>query len=275
MRWILTLLTFLLTVSSFAAELPRYAPVPGGIAILPLVSRNGAEPQAYFGERRVLVVPQGETWHAIVGIPLKAHPGEHELSVKWATGTASAHAFEVRDKEYATQHLTIKDKSKVDLSQEDLERHWREQRAVKKALRTWTDRIPDMAFLRPVDGGHSKSFGKRRFINDQPRNPHKGMDIAAPLGAPVVAPADGIVRHTGDFFFSGNVVYLDHGRGLITMYAHLNRVDVQAGQEVAKGTVIGAVGKTGRATGPHLHWGVYLNQTAVDPELFLPSAPTD
>ena len=121
----------------------------------------------------------------------------------------------------------------------------------------------------PTAGRRSDSFGKRRFFNGQPRNPHSGMDIAAPTGTPVVAPLPARVIDIGDYFFNGRTVWLDHGGGLLSMMCHLSRIDVREGQHLAAGERLGAVGATGRVTGPHLHWTVSLNRASVDPGLFL------
>ncbi len=173
--------------------------------------------------------------------------------------------FEVIAKKFPEQHITV-DENKVSLSAQDLERHNRERAQVTAAFaasqprRLWSD-----AFILPVQGRISTPFGVRRFINMQPRNPHSGIDIAAPAGTPVMAASAGIVCLTGDHFFAGKSVYIDHGNAIFSMYFHLDSIDVPAGRSVARGDIIGRVGATGRSTGPHLHWGVRMLDTAADP----------
>ncbi|MDP1707943.1 MAG: peptidoglycan DD-metalloendopeptidase family protein [Gammaproteobacteria bacterium] len=263
-----------------ALGLPQAEPVPGGIAILPLAAGSSDRaPQVSFNGVRVLVVREGGQWQAVVGLPLDTPAGEYSVRVQQGS-KAQTLPFQVRDKAYATQHLTLKDKRKVEPTAEDLVRIQHETAEIKAALAHWSEAASvETTFTLPVDGRSSSSFGLRRYFNGQPRKPHSGLDIAATQGTPVAAPAAGTVISTGDYFFNGNTVFIDHGQGLVTMYCHLLRIDVQPGQQLGHGEALGTVGMSGRATGPHLHWGVSLNQAMVDPALFLapttphPSAP--
>ena len=251
-----------------AVELPRARSVPGGVALVELGPALVA-PQASVDGVPVLVSGRPGGWTAVVGIPLEAEPGERVLAVRREGAPAESVRFAVSPVRYAEQRLKVAP-GKVDLSPQDLARHEREREHSATVTATWSATAPETLRMQPpVPGRRSGSFGLRRVFNDQPRKPHGGMDIAAPTGTPVVAPAAGRVIDTGDYFFNGHTVWLDHGNGLLTMYCHLSRIDVKPGEVVATGARIGAVGASGRVTGPHLHWSVMLNRTMVDPALFL------
>jgi murein DD-endopeptidase MepM/ murein hydrolase activator NlpD len=254
--------------AAFAIELPQENPVPGGVKLIRLVSAGDAPPYVDADGHRALVVRDGPTWVAVIGIPLAAALGPRRVTVRDAGGKRDIE-FTVAEKRYASQSLKVAPRQ-VDLSPADLKRVEREHESLEQALDHWSE--PPPATLRwpaPVPGVRSSSFGMRRIFNGQSRNPHSGMDIAAPAGTPVLAPDDGTVLDTGDYFFTGNTVLLDHGRGLISMYCHLSAIDVHPGERIAAGARVGAVGMTGRATGPHLHWALSLNRAWVDPELFV------
>lgn len=256
-----------------AIELPRERIVPGGIALIDL-GPAAERPSARFGAERLLVVGDSVSWTAVVGIPLSAAPGQKSIEVRrGGTRTAAEKiSFEVEPVRYAEQRLNVAP-GKVDLSARDLARYEREKAHLAKVIATFSAEPPaTFRMLQPTPGRRSSSFGLRRFFNGQPRNPHSGMDIAAPTGTPVIAPAPGRVIDTGDYFFNGRTVWLDHGGGLLTMYCHLSEIGVQVGDTVAAGDRIAQVGATGRVTGPHLHWSVSLNRTMVDPALLLQPA---
>ena len=251
-----------------ALALPKHSPVPGGVAVVDLGPAGQTVPSARWGEQPLAVIQEKGRWFALFGIPLDTLPGDLEIAV-FSGPTVALRQIPVGIKNYPEQRLTIKDKRKVEPNPEDLARIEREKEATEAIKRRFSAPIPETAFALPAGGPLSSRFGLRRIFNGQPRNPHAGLDIAAGTGTPVRAPADGVVANTGDYFFNGNTVFVDHGQGLITAYMHLSRIDVRAGQAVKKGVSLGAIGATGRATGPHLHWAVILNNTPVDPELFL------
>ena len=251
------------------SELPQTSVVPGGIMTLPLEAPANAAPVVSFEGKRTLVLRVEPRWVAIVGLPLSAKPGPATLTVRSGDAPEKTVKFAIANKRYATQALKVAP-GQVNLSKEDLARSEREHQRIAAALATFSQASPStLRLLQPVPGVRSSSFGLRRIFNHEARNPHTGMDIAAPAGTPVLAAADGKVIDTGNFFFSGNTIFLDHGEGFMTLYGHLSAIDVEQGAQVKAGQPIGKVGQTGRATGPHLHWGVILNQQLVDPALFL------
>ena len=258
----------------------EHLPVPGGIAVVDLGPADGDAPRASWRDRPVAVLEDGGRWHAVVGIGLGTEAGSQTLAIERADGTADEARFEVEPKAYAEQRLIIENKRKVNPAPVDMARIERENARLKVVKSTRADRLLAERFEWPLTGPVSSPFGLRRFYNDQPRRPHGGIDIAAPEGTEIRAPADGLVIETGDYFFNGNSVFVEHGLGLQTFYAHMSRIDVEPGQRVARGEVLGAVGATGRVTGPHLHWSAGLNGTWIDPRLLLdgdgpPPAPED
>ncbi|MFH2140287.1 MAG: peptidoglycan DD-metalloendopeptidase family protein [Pseudomonadota bacterium] len=272
-RLCLKLCLIFLTLPLYAhASLPQASNVPGGVAIVPLgaVAENSQPPQAWLGEQPVLVTANKGKWYAVVGLPLGMRPGAQVLQVK-RNETTRELTFKVRPKKYPEQRITLKDKGKVELSPENEARAIGEITRIKQLKLHWQPSPDtDTAFIQPAQGRLSGHFGLRRIFNGQPRSPHAGIDVAVPTGTEVVASSPGKVLAIDDYFFNGKTVFLDHGNGLLTMYCHLDRIDVAADQAVRKGQPIGLSGKTGRATGPHLHWSVILNGAMVNPKLFLP-----
>ena len=250
-------------------ELPHENVVPGGVKILTLDAAGSDLPYVDSEGHRALVVQDGSHWVAVIGIPLSASLGAHQVVIHQNDGRQQID-FTVVDKRYASQSLKVAPRH-VDLSTADLARVNREKAQIDHALSHWSEPSPDSLLMPPpVPGVRSSSFGLRRIFNGESRAPHSGMDIAAASGTPVLVPIAGTVVDTGEYFFTGNTIFVDHGRGLISMYCHLSAIDVKTGQHVDAGTRIGAVGMTGRATGPHLHWAISLNRAWVDPALFLP-----
>ncbi|MFT5561507.1 MAG: murein DD-endopeptidase MepM/ murein hydrolase activator NlpD [Candidatus Azotimanducaceae bacterium] len=246
------------TLQAFA--LPNHTPVPGGVAVIAVDSKT--ESATYKGKPVMLVDKDGVKF-AIIGLSLSTSPGQHALD---ANGSIP---FTVADKTYREQRLTIENKRKVNPYANDMPRINADKKEMTTAFVNFALILPDIEFDLPVQGPISSPFGLKRFLNDQARSPHSGLDIAADEGTPIVAPAAGVVTATGDYFFNGKTVLVDHGQGLISMYCHMSQVDVAVGDKVERGEVLGEVGMTGRVTGPHLHWGVSLNNARVDPNLFL------
>jgi murein DD-endopeptidase MepM/ murein hydrolase activator NlpD len=292
----MTLAGLLACVTLPAYSLPRHAPIPGGVAVIEVPGGTFA---ARFNDKPILLVVEDDVHYALVGLSLKTKPGEYylhlELTIKRTadeelrsetvppiavpptpspTPAVARLSFNVVDKAYPVQRLTIPNDRKVNPYAQDMTRIRQERKDMDVAFAHFQDEAVQVDFSLPTAGRASSSFGSRRILNDQPRSPHSGMDIAAITGTPILAPSAGTVVAQGDYFFNGNTVLVDHGQGLITMYCHLSEISVHVGDELDSGMLIGKVGQTGRVTGPHLHWSVSLNNARVDPALFLAEDPT-
>ncbi|MES2868196.1 MAG: peptidoglycan DD-metalloendopeptidase family protein [Pseudomonadota bacterium] len=267
-RFFFALFLLCLTFNAHAADsyITRLLnkPVPGGVAVIELGTGVQA-PKATYDGKPVLVIKEQDTWRAIVGIPLTVKPGSQQITANGRTLN-----FTVGSKKYPEQRITLKNQRQVNPNPADLKRIESELAVQIKAYRTFSPNTPSNLILdKPVNGPLSSKFGVRRFFNGEERNPHAGLDFAVPAGTPIKTPAAGKVILIGNYFFNGNTVFVDHGQGFISMFCHMSKIDTQVGQQLARGAVVGKVGSTGRATGPHMHWNISLNDARVDPAIFI------
>jgi murein DD-endopeptidase MepM/ murein hydrolase activator NlpD len=243
--------------------------VPAGEAVTHIQGRFLGRTISFFQDPRP-EEPRG--FVGLLGLDMQDDPGTHDLviTIKSAEEVRMLQVPVVVGKEkFHVEHLKLP-KDKVDLDEKGLARWKAEQDEVRVALATDSQlKLWQAGFIEPVNGKRTGIFGSVRVLNGQPRNPHNGEDIGAPLGTDVAATNDGIVRLAVDHIFSGKGLYLDHGLGFYSMYFHLSEVLVREGESVKAGQIIGKVGSSGRATGPHLHWGVKLNGARVNPYALL------
>jgi murein DD-endopeptidase MepM/ murein hydrolase activator NlpD len=274
-----------LPVDLFAGSLPtgqgangHYSGKQGEIVVVKVPSDDSTTAvEGTFLGRSIRFFPEtrldeSKGFIGLLGIDLQDEPGTHELTVELKTGERSrtlSYRVAVVKEKFHVEHLTLP-KDKVDLDDKSLARWKAEQEQVKTALASDSPaKLWQPGFVEPVNGKRTGIFGSVRVMNGQPRNPHNGEDIGAPLGTDVLVTNDGIVRLTVEHFFSGKGIFVDHGLGFYSMYFHLSEVLVKDGEQVKAGQIVGKVGATGRATGPHLHWGVKLNGARVNPYALL------
>ena len=245
----------LLTLSSCSTTVERNTVLPtegksGGIIYFP----SNVDTQTY------KVIKDNQNFY-IVGLPYVTEDqvvniGNSEILVKAV--------------DYGESRITIDNPTFVSPTLEERERASAEYLLVQKLIAQQTEQLTfDLEFISPVDTLITSPYGKKRFINDAPRSPHLATDIRGKEGTPIVAPKDGIAVLVANHFYGGNIVILDHGGGLLSSYSHMQKHNILEGELVKKGTVIGFVGSTGRVTGPHLHWTIYLTKNRINPELFI------
>lgn len=246
---------------SVAAAAPLVV-APGAV-----VRWDGAGTESCRAAGRTFAPIGGTCWFAI---DLLEEADEIELE-RTRRGVTERTVIRLAPYPYPVQRLSVAEEM-VHLSEDDLARVDREAERVRRLWQLDGPARFDLPLEPPLEGGrHGGNFGARRILNDEPRSPHSGIDYAAPAGTPVRATATGTVVLAEDHFFAGSSVFIDHGGGLVSMYFHLASITVEPGREVARGEVIGTVGATGRATGPHLHFGLRWHGARVDPNLLLDS----
>jgi len=243
---------------------------PGEVMSVTIDSADPAEAPRVtaFGRHAPVFNVPPTTWRALVGIDLDVKPGAYDVTIE--TGPAekrvrSVHPVTIIRKVFQTRRLTVAEAyvnppPEVQARIEAEAARLAELFGAESASRLWTG-----AFVRPVPDPANSAFGSRSILNGQPRSPHGGTDFLSEAGTPVHAPNGGRVVLVGDLYYTGNTVVIDHGQGLVSLFAHLSAVNVQEGQDVTTGALIGLVGATGRVTGPHLHWTVRLGNARVDP----------
>ncbi|AEH45398.1 Peptidase M23 [Thermodesulfatator indicus DSM 15286] len=208
-----------------------------------------------------------QRFYALLAVPLNTKPGSYPLKIY----AEKIYSYQVKiyPKKYPEEHLEVPPKM-IHYPPEVIDRIKREVKAIKQALRGFTpEPLLEGPFVWPVAGRLSSPFGFRRVYNGVPRSHHSGIDIAVPKGTPVKAANSGRVVLTGDFYLPGKIVIIDHGLGIYTVYCHLDKILVKTGQAVDKGEKIALSGASGRVTGPHLHFGCYIEGVKVDPKMLL------
>jgi murein DD-endopeptidase MepM/ murein hydrolase activator NlpD len=273
--FLIDFLQVLLVRPFYAGELPWEISIgakevsQGEVVEIRVFASDLAEVKALWRDREMVFFPEGVVYSALLGVDLEERPGVLRITVEGRSKGGEKRegliTFRVREKAFPKENLkappffdriddaTLK---RIENEKAQLDRLW----SVTSLRRLWEGR-----FVQPVSGGITSPFGLRRIINGSARAPHAGVDLKAAMGSEVVAANHGQVVLREDFFFSGKSLVLDHGNGLYTMYFHLADFSVETNAYVRKGDLIARAGMTGRATGPHLHWGARLNGARVDP----------
>jgi murein DD-endopeptidase MepM/ murein hydrolase activator NlpD len=225
--------------------------------------------EAEWQQKKIPLVRMNDEWVSIIGVDLDVKPGEYkaDVSFRFQDGRTEKREtlIDVQSTAYPTTQLTVEDRF-VQLNPRDLARSTRETKEINSI---YASIMPEMlwtkSFTVPIPGENGRNFGHRRVFNGEPRAPHNGADLRAATGTPIHSSNRGRVVLAKSLFFTGNTVIVDHGLGVISLYAHLSRIDVKRGAMVERGQVLGLSGATGRVTGPHLHWGLRIQGARVDP----------
>tara|TARA_B100000949_G_C14266481_1_gene445257 strand:- start:399 stop:1238 length:840 start_codon:yes stop_codon:yes gene_type:complete len=240
--------------------------VPGGI-LLHEVSKNQYIHGIFSNNKKILTIRKNDKFYLVYGIPYGIADGPQSIYISNRKSDNKIN-FIVKEKVFKKQHITVS-KKYIQPSDKDIARIIKERNILSSYRDTWSSNDPDINFIHPAKGVTTGIFGTERYYNNQKGRYHNGIDIAGNINNPIFAPSSGRIMLTGNFFYNGKFVYIDHGKGLLSIFIHLNEITVKKGTYVNKGDVIGKIGVSGRSTGPHVHWSLTLNQNYIDPMIFL------
>ena len=238
----------------------------GGIYIHEFKEYN-SRPEIFSNNQKLLTIEYKDKYFLIYAIPYESGLGQNKVEIK-TNNNISYLNFNIKAKTFDTQNIRVSSKY-ITPGLNDQKRISLERNSLQEAKDIWYNQAPDLKFIIPASGIITGRFGTKRFYNDKEGNFHNGLDIAAEIGSPIISPSKGKVILIGDYYYNGKFILLDHGKGLKSIFIHLDEILVKKGQVVNKGDLIGKIGSTGKSTGPHLHWSLMLSKTYVDPEYFL------
>jgi len=266
------LLIFLIILSPFTAQAltigEEFRNIKGGLLIKE-ISEDEYKKSFKLKNVNLLTYSKGQKFFLIYGIPYNSNVGLNVIKITSNSGLIDKIInFKIKNKDFQTQFITISKKYTAP-SKVNMLRIKKEKKLLISSKKEWININPDLNFILPVNGTETGVFGTRRFYNKKEGKAHNGLDIAAKKGTTIVAPSSGSVLLTGNYFYNGKFVFLDHGRGLKSIFIHMNKINVSQGQIIKKGEKIGEVGSTGKSTGDHLHWSLILNETYINPKVFL------
>ena len=258
-----------LSVKSYVnCQFPSHSPFPGGLVNykVDLLSFD-YDSKNTSTDDQLLCIESSNQLRIIKPIPLSYK----DKTIRVKINFDSYKDFLITPKEYRISKIEITNNDFNAPSKDNLIRASKERALISEIINYNSSNVffSDLRMRLPVEGIISSEFGVRRYINGTPRSNHLGTDIVADTGTAIKAPMAGKVLLIGNFFYRGKVIFIDHGQGLISSYSHLNKINVRKNQKVIPGTTLAEVGQTGRVTGPHLHWQIYLKGTSIDPEIFL------
>jgi len=265
MRLLLLIASLLLSTPLLATE---YHAVQGDVLTIHKQMPDGKITLTCFDKQWPVKREKDGTVWAWIGVDLRADTGNHRITWQGPAWQREENLNVVKG-DFRISRITV-EKKMAEFDKPTLERIYRDQKTLKDSYVAKVDAFPFIHITRmPTEGIESTPFGAQRYVNGEARSPHSGIDIAAPEGTPVITPLGGKVLVVSEMYLNGNTVVIGHGSGLVSVFSHLKVANVKQGEWIEAGNLIGEVGMSGRATGPHLHWGLRFNKARINPASIL------